>query len=1019
MTKSTMVELGLRAVGLGRVAWGYALRMGSERRVGSSQLLLLLALLAAFPSDSLAQLRTRSFPSDEHYRAFRPFQEGDFVAAGREFTSVPRLKSTEGVWIDSIPYHTMIGECMYQMGDLAGALQQYTTALQVFLQYPDWLLRINIPDTLQPSARALRYAPAWGASARAARVASIPDRIGMRMGNTDEENLRVLQQGGVFSSQYVAMVDAKEIVRCMALAIRRRAEILGPASEYDTLANDLATTLSRRPAAPNNWSQAWISAVLGVTYVARGKDAEAAAELQKSLLAAGMDHNLTSTSLLELGRVAFRAGDYATAGTYFYEATYSAALSAEEDFTQYGVLAEAFRWGMVTHLITSKGTFYPPLANAVDWSKNGPRILEASVLLSAAENLAAINDAARARAHLDRAMQVMRRRECASGELGVRFQFVSAQTSFQKGDAKRGAAALADALAYQRKGSRRLFQIGIADGLFTSGAVTTRQAGLLFQQVLRDPTPQDWATDPLESLSVLTVPHVVPYEHWMLLALDRKENDNALRISEAIRRHRFYCSLPLGGRLLNLRWTLEAPAEVLPQPILVQRQDLLNRHPAYAELSQRVSQLRGELVALPGNAEDPETQKKVADLQTQLGEASEAMERILEVMALSREPSETLFPPSTDVTLVQQQLAPGQRILVFTSAGNATFAFLLGSDKYSMWKLESPAKLKTNVAQMLREMGQFDRNQPIGFKDLTSGDWKQTAVSVLKELTGDAPPDAWNGFEELIIVPDGLLWYVPFEALQIPDGTSSVSLIDKMRVRYAPTISLAVPDKRPRPRVTRSAVVVGSLFPRDEEAIAQGFLDELKTDDANTFGVAVKPPPQSAVLAKTLDRLIVLNDLDNDVKGPYDWAPLSIDRGKASGNLAQWIRIPWGSPDQMVLPGFHTPAENGLKRGGNGDDVFLPVCALMAAGSRTILVSRWRDGGRTSYDLMREFVRELPHRAASDAWQRSVRLAMSANLELQREPRVKDVPPESPPMKAESPFFWGGYMLIDTGVTPK
>ena len=140
--------------------------------------------------------------------------------------------------------------------------------------------------------------------------------------------------------------------------------------------------------------------------------------------------------------------------------------------------------------------------------------------------------------------------------------------------------------------------------------MTTRQAGLLYTEVLRDPTPQDWALDPLESLSVLTIPHVVPYEHWMLLALDRKENDNALRISEAMRRHRFYSSLPLGGRILNLRWTLEAPAELLPKTVAVQRQDLLNRHPVYAELSRRAAQLRADLAALPapcrgcGNAEE-------------------------------------------------------------------------------------------------------------------------------------------------------------------------------------------------------------------------------------------------------------------------------------------------------------------------------------------------------------------------------------------------------------------------------
>ena len=37
----------------------------------------------------------------------------------------------------------------------------------------------------------------------------------------------------------------------------------------------------------------------------------------------------------------------------------------------------------------------------------------------------------------------------------------------------------------------------------------------------------------------------------------------------------------------------------------------------------------------------------------------------------------------------------------------------------------------------------------------------------------------------------------------------------------------------------------------------------------------------------------------------------------------------------------------------------------------------------------------------------------------QDEKYATPVPPETPPMPAEHPFFWGGYMLVDTGVVPK
>jgi len=945
--------------------------------------------------------------------------EGDFQSALRDFRSVTRIKSTQGVWIDSITYHTMVGECMYHMGNLRGALEQYTAALQVFVTYPDWLTMVEVPAALQPSARVIRKPPTWGASARVIRVAQIPDQMKSLQGNSRDANMRALQQGGVVSQQQYVLINAKEIVRCTVLAMRRRMEIMGPACQHDPLTDQLVTVLSRRPAPPGSWAQAWISAQLGVAFASNGKRDDAARELNLSLLVGGMDHVVTSTSLLELGKLAFAAKDYAAAGNYFLEATYSAAFLAQDDFTHYEVVAEAFQGALVSYLAAGGKGFFQPLTAGVAWSYRGPRILEASMLLSAAESCAAINDGKQAAGLLERSMQVMRRREGTAGMLGARFQFITAQIGFQAGDVARGSAALANALRFEGAGgSRRLFQISLVDSLFASGALTTRQASDLYPEVLRDPTPHDWAADPLESLAVLTTPQDVVFEHWMLLALDRKENDNALRISEQWRRRRFHSSLPLGGRVLNLRWALEAPNEALSQSVLVQRQDLLARYPAYAQLAGQAGQMTAELRTLSPVTDDPDQQRKQIDLMKQLAQTGDAREAMLLSLAVSREPSEAVFPPRTDVPLVQQKLAPNQRILAFSCTRNATFAFLLGADKYSMWQLEAPARVATNVTKMLREMGHVDRNQAIEADALQSEAWKETAAAILSDLTGKAPASAWGEFEELIVVPDGVLWYVPFEALQVQDGANREPLIDKVRIRYVPTVSLAVPDARPRPRIARTAVVAGTLFPGQDAAVSREMVDELRADDPEVFAVPVKPVPPSAVFSTTLDRLIVLADLANDVGGPFDWAPMDLDRGQAAGSLAQWMALPWGSPDQILLPGFHTLAENGLKKGGTGHEVFLAACGLMATGTRTVLLSRWRDGGETSYDLLREFVRELPHRSPSEAWQRSVRLTRDADLDVAREPRVKSLP-NNAPTKAAHPFFWSGYMLLDTGAAPK
>ncbi len=62
-------------------------------------------------------------------------------------------------------------------------------------------------------------------------------------------------------------------------------------------------------------------------------------------------------------------------------------------------------------------------------------------------------------------------------------------------------------------------------------------------------------------------------------------------------------------------------------------------------------------------------------------------------------------------------------------------------------------------------------------------------------------------------------------------------------------------------------------------------------------------------------------------------------------------------------------------------------------------------------EIVREFLQELPVQSASSAWQRSLLLARSSEIDPTAEPRLKNVEPGQVPM-ADHPFFWAGYLLI-------
>ncbi|MBI2481763.1 MAG: hypothetical protein HYV60_24905, partial [Planctomycetia bacterium] len=214
-----------------------------------SRRLVACACLLLIGARSDAQLPpTREYPTNEYYLALDIYHAGEFTDAARAFRSAARsgVRSTEGRWVDSICYHAMLGESLYQMGQLGPAVDEYTAALNLFLAHRNWLLRVEFPPVLEPDQGSARRVPNWGVSTRRAVPARFPNRYQILQGRPD--NLQVLQQGGVVALPEFYLINAHEIMRCTAVAIQRRHEILGRAAAHDPLTTQLVQALAARPA---------------------------------------------------------------------------------------------------------------------------------------------------------------------------------------------------------------------------------------------------------------------------------------------------------------------------------------------------------------------------------------------------------------------------------------------------------------------------------------------------------------------------------------------------------------------------------------------------------------------------------------------------------------------------------------------------------------------------------------------------------------------------------------------------
>ena len=565
----------------------------------------LAACLALLSIAGTAAAQVPRIPSIEYLAAYGPLYNGEHVDSLKAFRSAAKgaLRGANGLWIDSIPYESMIGESLYRMGEYEQALMHFENAINLHLAYNDWLLRVQWTTVVRPSQRRPSRYINWAQTKRKINMGHYPETMGITLGG-----IRKLPNGQAFSNQKIISIDVVDILRGLAHSIRRCGDILGPVAYKDQVLQRLNVDLQRRRVPPNHWSNAWMDVLQGLTFAAV-RDGNAVPFLKRGLLVSGQwEHPFTSHILLELGHNSLSEADFKQAAQFYREATLSAAMFLES--TRPGaplIMEEAFRYGAIAHMLSGDKNVYPDIFTrdgAIRYARReGLRHMETSLHLLQAENWAHLNDTKKAVATLRTARAIGTRpgADMMSHKIGARYNHISALTSYQQGRVAEGDASIALALNFLKSGhSRWLTQIDIADRKLL-GNITRRESMDIYKNLLREPLRSDWLVNPLETLCYLTTPNVIgPMENWFALAmLDENNVEPGFEIADQIRRHRFYNSLGFGGRLLNLRWLLNAPDELLDQQALNERGEILLMYPDYANLAKQVSGLRDELSRMP------------------------------------------------------------------------------------------------------------------------------------------------------------------------------------------------------------------------------------------------------------------------------------------------------------------------------------------------------------------------------------------------------------------------------------
>ena len=958
-----------------------------------------------------AQFSSR-LPKQQYYNLFFEYYQADYKNALGEFNAGANgaFKMGTDRFLDSVCYWTMMGECHYHMGNYAQAVELYEQALGLYLNYAagGWQSRVK-QAVIRPQTTAVQRAKIpWYTPQRVGGVADLPDTFQMMFGRVDAE--RAFVEGGAVQKPEFKLVDVAEIMRCVGLAIHRRRVIKGVTCKADPFTNNLVSGLSQlgRDQTPLG---IWNGLLLGMAYASAEDYKRSQSLIGESLqLPGGLDHQLTPVGLLTLAQISLAENEPDAAGRLALEASYSAALR-----NQYDLVEESLALGTMVHLSRERSV-YPPLESAIAWAaRDRANLMQAGLTIRLAECYSEMGDPTSSAKILSQTRKPMSRNSLSRSVIASRMQYIVALNQFLQGDTKDGLNTLGKALRSFQNGSRWLYQLAMADSLVVSGAVGERQAAALYQKLLRDPTQREWRVDPIECLAFLTSSHIGPMERWFEIAVSSRNFVLAMEVAELLRRHRFYSTLPLGGRMLAFRWMLHGPEEAINDQAKKERQDFLTRYPEYKLLADRAKATRAELRKLPVNPDqDTDELKQQTELYLDLFKTSIAQEGFLSTLALRREPSELTFPPALNFTELQSRIGPRQIALVSVATGTGYHQFAIGQQAKQYLGLIKPQTLQKGISAMFKAMGLQDTTGGMEVETLQSIEWKQ-AASELRALVFNEVEDAmWDQFDELIVVPDGVMWYLPFEILQLGDDPANYSsLSDKVKIRYSPTLSLAFEPQRSDRRIVRTAVVTGKLHPKGDAELTNTEFEKLQKTIPNAAAFTDRMNIPSNLVGSVSDEMIVWADVKQPNKGGvFSMLPVQIDHGKEGSTLAGWMSLPLEGPEHIILPGYTSDGAAGSRSRGNGQDLFQVVCGLLASGSRTILISRWRVGGENSLAQTRDYASRLHQQRPLDAWTDSVKESRKRELNLDNEPRIK---PEKldQPITADHPFFWAGMMLVE------
>jgi CHAT domain-containing protein len=300
--------------------------------------------------------------------------------------------------------------------------------------------------------------------------------------------------------------------------------------------------------------------------------------------------------------------------------------------------------------------------------------------------------------------------------------------------------------------------------------------------------------------------------------------------------------------------------------------------------------------------------------------------------------------------------------------------------------------------QIAAEVKEFrkETDEGVSVKLFTSRDYEKPLTELYEILIKPVEKEL-IGKRHVVVVPHGMLHYLPFQALRNPEGKyliesytlsylPSASVLkyarEKNRGNHADLFAVANPatDLSPLPAAEVEAHEVSALFSKKEVLLGRAATKPKVKSDG---------PLYDLLLFSTHGEMIEANPLKSNLR----FTPTRQDDGKLTVSEIFDMDV---KANLVTL----SACETGLARGTKGDfpqgdDLVGLTRAFIYAGAPSVVASLWKVSDDSTVDLMRSFYVNLQTMPKAEALQKAELALAKSNA-----------------MASSHPYFWAPFILV-------